>query len=94
MYAVFIYYPGSNWQQGKSIFEQALEGHASYMSKLEQEGILRIGGAFTNSAGAMGILNVDTFEQAKALVQQDPAIQNKIMKADIHPWQPSVAQKL
>ena len=90
MYFVFLHTPGASWRADKSIFEQLLEEHFAYMTELEASNVLKLGGGFTDNAGAMGILEVDTLETAKAIVANDPAVRDGIMNASVHPWLPSV----
>lgn len=41
---VFIHRPGPNWLPGKPILDQPLQGHFEYMTRLEADGTLRLGG--------------------------------------------------
>ena len=90
MYFVFLYTPGASWLAGKSILEQPLEEHFAYMAELEAANILQLGGGFTDDAGAMGILEVETLEIAEDIAFNDPAVKNGIMNVSVHPWIPSV----
>lgn len=90
MYFVFLYTPGAAWQTGKPMLEQPLEEHFAYMAKLEAANVLKLGGGFTDDAGAMGVLEVVILEKAKEIVANDPAVKNGIMRASVHPWVASV----
>ena len=59
------------------------------MTELEASNLLKLGGGFTDDAGAMGILEVETLEEAKDIVFNDPAVKEGIMNASVHPWLPS-----
>lgn len=93
-YYAFIYSPGPNWLAGQPIFKQPLDGHFKYMGKLEAEGKLILGGGFIDGAGAMGVLEVATFEEAFRLVANDPAIKDGIVTAEIHPWYVTVVGQI
>ena len=93
MHVVFIYKPGPKWIKHKSIFEQPLDEHISYMNKLGRAGTLRLGGPFTDSSGTIGILRA-TLSEAENLIANDPAIRHQIMSAELHPWSASVAKAI
>ena len=84
-YYVFIHRPGPNWHEGKPVTEQPLEGHFSYMSELEESGILVAGGGFTDGAGAMGIVCAETLAEAEGHVVRDPAVATQIVATEVHP---------
>ena len=74
------------------MFEQPyLNGHFDYMTELENSGFLKLGGGFTDGAGAMGILEVDDLAQAEALIRQDPVIQHEVLTAQVHSYLVTVA---
>ena len=55
-YFVFVYRPGPAWLPGRGILQQPLAEHFAYMEKLQQDGVLCVGGPFKDGAGALGIL--------------------------------------
>ncbi|MBK9748507.1 MAG: hypothetical protein IPO91_17270 [Chloroflexi bacterium] len=86
LYYVFIYRPGPNWLPGKPINEQPLTGHFEYMSRLQAQGKLMIGGGFVDNSGAMGVFLAEDIEQARDIVFADPVVRDKIVTAEVHPW--------
>jgi uncharacterized protein YciI len=90
LYYVFIYRPGPNWLHGKPINEQPLTGHFEYMSHLQKEGILILGGGFLDNTGAMGIFLSEDIEHAQDIVSADPVVRDKIVTATVHPYLVSV----
>lgn len=90
-YFVFLYKPGTNWLLGKPPLEQPLGGHFKYMSELAGLKKLVVGGGFLDGAGAMGILQVETLEEAETLVAKDPAVADNIVVASVHPYLVTVA---
>lgn len=93
-YYAFIYSPGSNWLANRPILEQPLSGHFQYMSRLEAEGKLILGGGFTDGSGAMGVLQVSSLEEACEIIENDPAVKENVVTAQIHPWYVTVAGEI
>ncbi len=89
-YFVFIYRPGPAWLPNRSVLQQLLEGHFAYMEKLQQDGVLCLGGPFKDDTGALGIVRAADLEGALALVSSDPAVLGGIFAFEVHPWHPSV----
>ena len=85
-YFVFIHRPGPNWLTGKPIMEQPLDGHFQYISQLQEQGMLILGGGFLDNTGALGVIVADNIEQAKDIIFKDPAVKKKIVTTEIHPW--------
>lgn len=85
-YYVFIHKPGPNWLRGKPVNEQPLSGHFEYMTKLEHENVLVLGGGFTDNSGAMGILRARNIAEAEKTVNADPAVQEGIVVTEVHPY--------
>ena len=54
------------------------------MTELKDSGVRKLGGAFTDNAGAMEILEMETLEQAKTIILADPAVMSGIFDASVH----------
>jgi uncharacterized protein YciI len=93
-YYAFIYTPGTNWLVNQPITKQPLAGHFQYMSRLEAEGKLILGGGFTDGSGAMGVLQVSSLEEACGIIENDPAVKEGIVIAQTHPWYVTVAGQI
>ena len=93
-YYAFIYSPGPNWLTNQPITKQPLAGHFQYMSRLETEGKLILGGGFTDGSGAMGVLHVSSLEEAREIIENDPAVKEGIVTAQTHPYYVSVAGQI
>lgn len=62
-------------------------GHLANINKMSEEGYLLIAGPFgDDKGGGIFILRVDSYEEAKALCDKDPAIIAGRLIADIRPW--------
>jgi len=72
------------------VLQQPLAGHFAYMEKLQQEGVLCLGGPFKDDAGALGIVQAADLGGASALIADDPAIRDEVFVAEVHPWHPAV----
>ena len=80
---------GSNTTASKEESKKLFEGHMANIGKLAKEGKLVVAGPFMkNDRNYRGIyiFNVETIEEAKALVATDPAIKANLFEAELTPW--------
>lgn len=85
---------GSNTTASKEESKKLFEGHMENIGKLAKEGKLVVAGPFMkNDRNYRGIyiFNVETVEEAKALVATDPAIKANLLEAELTPWYCSAA---
>ncbi|MDL2142993.1 YciI family protein [Flavobacterium tructae] len=85
---------GSNTTASKEESKKLFEGHMANIGKLAKEGKLVVAGPFMkNDRNYRGIyiFNVETIEEAKALVATDPAIKANLLEAELTPWYSSAA---
>jgi uncharacterized protein YciI len=85
---------GTNTTASKEETQKLFEGHMANIGKLAKEGKLVVAGPFMkNDRNYRGIyiFNVETIEEAQALVATDPAIQAKLLEAELTPWYSSAA---
>jgi uncharacterized protein YciI len=83
MYLV-IYKQGPAWKTDVPDGVQ-LRGHGRYMFSLHMKKALRWGGPFSDEGGA-AVIDAESLEAAKALVDADPAIKDKVFVAEVHAW--------
>ncbi|KRB57792.1 YciI family protein [Flavobacterium sp. Root186] len=80
---------GTNTTASKEETKKLFEGHMANISKLVKEGKLVVAGPFMkNDRNYRGIyiFNVETVDEAKALVATDPAIKANLLEAELTPW--------
>lgn len=80
---------GTNTTASKEESKKLFEGHMANINKLANEGKLVVAGPFMkNDRNYRGIyiFNVETVDEAKALVETDPAIKAKLLEAELTPW--------
>ena len=85
---------GTNKTASKEETQKLFEGHMANIGKLAKEGKLVVAGPFMkNDRNYRGIyiFNVETVEEAQALVATDPAIQAKLLEAELTPWYATAA---
>lgn len=85
---------GTNTTASKEESKKLFEGHMANISKLAHEGKLVVAGPFMkNDRNYRGIyiFNVETIEEAKALVATDPAIKANLLEAELTPWYATAA---
>ena len=65
--------------------------HLEYMTSLEEKGVLFASGPFIQPGVLVGdgltILQTDTFEEARALMQNEPLIRLGFRAFDLRPWE-------
>lgn len=83
-----IYRPGPAWLPGKPVAEQPLLEHGRYLLGLFAQGLMKEAGPFLDDAGGAVILEVADEAEAKALIDRDPAVTQRIMVTELHPWKP------
>jgi uncharacterized protein YciI len=89
-YFVFQYAPGPAWLKSKPVSEQPLNKHFDYMKKLEAEKILLLGGPFKDASGAMGIIQTSSLEEAKRIIEKDPAVKEEVVLGEVRAWHAAV----
>ncbi|PXY45786.1 YciI family protein [Flavobacterium hydrophilum] len=85
---------GTNKTASKEESKKLFEGHMANINKLAKEGKLVVAGPFMkNDRNYRGIyvFNVETIEEAKALVETDPAIKANLLEAELTPWYATAA---
>jgi uncharacterized protein YciI len=93
-YMFVVLKSGENKTANKAFKDSCFSGHMANISKLAAANQLVIAGPFLkNEADLRGlfILNVKTVEEAKELLNTDPAIKTNLLKAEIYPWYGSAA---
>ena len=93
-YVFCILKTGSNTSATKEEQTKYFEGHMANINKLAKEGKLVLAGPFMkNDRNYRGvfIFNVESIEEAKSLVDTDPAVQAKLFEAELNPWYGSAA---
>nr|WP_067062819.1 YciI family protein [Mucilaginibacter sp. L294] len=94
MYTFVILKTGENKTTDKAIIDSAFKGHMANIGKLAANGKLVVAGPMgKNDKGYRGIFifNVKTVAEAQELLKSDPAVQSKILEAEIYPWYGSAA---
>jgi uncharacterized protein YciI len=85
---------GTNKTASKEESKKLFEGHMANIGKLAKEGKLVVAGPFMkNDRNYRGIyiFNVETIEEAQALVATDPAIKANLLEAELTPWYATAA---
>jgi len=93
-YVFVILKTGPNTQASKALSDSLFAGHMQNINRLADAGKLVVAGPFMkNDRQYRGIfiLNVTTIEEAKDLLQTDPAIKGDLLSAELIPWYGSAA---
>lgn len=79
---------GTHRDQDQATAERIQAGHLANIERLHGEGKLDLAGPFLDDGEWRGlfILNVESEEQARALLATDPAISSGRLRYQIHPW--------
>ena len=93
-YIFVILKTGPNKITNKDTLNTLFAGHFANINKLAKEGKLVVAGPMGNndkSYRGIFILNVKTFEEANALLDNDPTIRQKIFDVELYDWYGSAA---
>ncbi len=84
---------GPNRSQDSLEAAQLQRAHLDNIGRLAEEGKLSLAGPFLDDGEVRGIyiFNVSTIDEAKALTETDPAIQQGRLVMELHPWYGSAA---
>ncbi|WP_352419079.1 YciI family protein [Proteiniborus sp.] len=69
---------------------EILDVHKAYLQKYIDEGKIYAKGPFTDHSGGLVIYKVDSFEEAKKLAENDPAILEKSRKLTLKEWRSNI----
>ena len=70
----------------KAVFDQFVPAHKAYVLRLIAQGRCARTGYWRNAEGGMLLFQAESFDEAKALVEQDPLIQNQCVEYELHEW--------
>lgn len=93
-YFFVILKTGSNTTTDKAFIDSCFSGHMANIVRLVNEGKLIVAGPLgknDNTYRGIFIFDVSSIEEARELVQTDPAINSKLLDADIYNWYGSAA---
>jgi uncharacterized protein YciI len=88
-YYVGFLYKGEKWTpEETSETKKIQEGHMANIQRLGAEGKLLVAGPFTDGGDLRGlyVFRVASMEEARALVETDPAVKAGRLRFEIHPW--------
>ena len=87
-YVMVFLMKGEKRNQSKKEAEEIQQNHLAHLTQMHQEGILLMAGPFMDEQDIKGILvmNTSEIEQAKQVVENDPAIIAGRLKAVYHLW--------
>ena len=88
MYVFVMLKTGTNSSTDKAAKDKAFAGHMKNIQKMADEGKLAVAGPFENGGNNRGlfILNVTTFEEARALLEGDTAVKEKYLEPEFTLW--------
>ncbi|MBL7723553.1 MAG: hypothetical protein JNK27_05360 [Chitinophagaceae bacterium] len=93
-YVLVILKTGSNMSADKALKDSCFAGHFQNMDRMVKRNKLIVAGPFgknQNNFRGIFILDVASIEEARQLLQTDPAIKNEFLTPDIYPWYGSAA---
>jgi uncharacterized protein YciI len=70
----------------KDIFDQSVPAHKAYVKNLIAKGHQAKTGYWAEQGGGMLLFQASNLEEAKAIVAQDPLIQNDCVTYELHEW--------
>ena len=94
MYVLVLLKTGSVKIEDKKTVDSLFAGHMQNIQRLANEGKLSVAGPLQkNDKNYRGIfiLNVKTIDEAKSLLQTDPAVKAQLLDAELYGWYGSAA---
>ncbi len=87
-YVFVLLKPGSNTSVDKKTEDSIFHGHLNNITRLANNGSLVLAGPFGKNDLYRGlfVLNVSNFEEAKKLLETDPAIKAKLLDPEMFLW--------
>lgn len=88
-YYVGFLYRGARWSPGETPESRKLqEEHMANIRRMGEAGKLVIAGPFTDDGELRGlyVFRAASAEEARALVESDPAVKAGRLRFEIHPW--------
>ncbi len=70
----------------KTIFDQFVPAHRAYVKRLVDQGYQAKTGYWKERGGGMMLFQATDLEEAKAIVEADPLIQNRCVDYQLHEW--------
>lgn len=83
-----IYRPArANFAEGQSGRESAaMQEHFNYLRDLLDRGILKLAGRMEDMSQGLAIVECASGEQARAIIEADPAVRSGVFIAECKPW--------
>ncbi len=69
---------------------EILDIHKAYLQKYIDEGKIFAKGPFTDHSGGLVIYKAESFEEAKELAENDPAVLQKTRKLTLKEWRSNI----
>jgi uncharacterized protein YciI len=70
----------------KTTFDQYVPAHQNYVRHLVAQGYKAKTGYWGDFGGGMLLFEADSLDTAKAIVAQDPLIENNCVEYELHEW--------
>ena len=92
-YVLVLLKSGSNASTDKTLKDSIFAGHFKNIGRLSENGSLVVAGPFGKNDKYRGlfVLNADNFDEAKKMLETDPAIHNKFLEPELYMWYGSAA---
>ena len=94
-YFLVILKTGTNTSTEKEFINESFRGHMNNINRLVEEGKLIVAGPLekneNNYRGIFVLNNIESIDEAKKLLQTDPAIKNGLLDYEIFSWYGSAA---
>ena len=86
---VILWAHGPAWAAGKTVREQPYwSEHADFMDRLFEQGMVIMGGPFTDGTGSLVLLEAETEDEVRTLLASDPFVVHDIFAlSSLKQWQ-------
>ena len=90
----FLYktlHPRENFPAAMTVSEEKINGeHFQYLKKLTNDGIVYLAGPVTDGSFGVVIFDAESEEDARRLMEDDPAVKSGLFGAELYPFRVSL----
>ena len=87
MYFVILYTFNASCGYTEAEQENLFDDHVRYIKSLHANKKIVMSGAYNDTNGGLAILNVESRQEAEAIMAEDPALKSLLYHGEFHEWQ-------
>ncbi|TFG13865.1 hypothetical protein EU537_05240 [Candidatus Thorarchaeota archaeon] len=88
--SVIILRPAPSYGSGDS--DKIVSDHFNYLKQLHSEGLVKMAGRFSDVLFGLVILETETLEEARDIMNNDPAVKGRVFHAELYSWSVAIGE--